>query len=351
MTPIRPQRVARIPRDQQPLLLVVIDTEEEFDWGAPHDRNSRSVDCIGEQHHAQAVFARHQIVPTYVVDHPVATTPASAAIFRQWVEDGSCIVGAHLHPWVNPPDREEVNARNSYPGNLPMDLEREKLAVLTEAIAGNIGRRPDIYKAGRYGLGPNSARVLLDLGYEIDLSVVPGTDFGADGGPDFRGLPHDPFWFGPEGRLFEIPLSRGFPGLLGAYGESVYNLIGGRTGQSLKLPGVMSRLKLVERIALTPEGVSLDDCKRVTEHLFAQGRRVFTLAYHSSSLLPGGSPYVKTLEGRQRFLDKMDGYIAWFREKLGGRGATPYEIRALCGGPAVTSPARSRIPAPDIQGS
>src|SRR5690606_17022912 len=146
MRPFRPQRVATLPREQQPLLLVVIDTEEEFDWHAPHDRNSRSVECIGEQHHAQEIFARHDLVPTYVVDHPVATTPASAEVFCKWAEEGTCIIGAHLHPWVNPPDREEVNARNSYPGNLPMALEREKLAILTEAIAANIGQRPTIYK-------------------------------------------------------------------------------------------------------------------------------------------------------------------------------------------------------------
>lgn len=353
MRPFRPHRIAALPAAQQPLLLVVIDTEEEFDWRAPHDRNSRSVDCIGEQHHAQVLFARHDLVPTYVVDHPVATTPASAAVFRKWAHDGACIVGAHLHPWVNPPDREEVTARNSYPGNLPMDLEREKLAILTDAIAENIGRRPNIYKAGRYGLGPNSARVLSDLGYEIDLSVVPATDFGADGGPDFRGMPHDPFWFGLEGGLFEIPLTRGFPGRLGTAGEAVYDVIGGGLGQRLRLPGLMSRLGLVERIALTPEGVTLEDCKRVTEHLLGVGRRVFTFAYHSSTLLPGGSPYVRTMEGRQRFLDKMDAYFTWFRETIGGRGTTPYEVRALCGGAPypATVPARPRIAAPDIRAS
>lgn len=354
MKPLKPHRVAPLPAEQQPLLLVVIDTEEEFDWRAPHDRNSRSVDCIAEQYHAQLLFARHDLVPTYVVDHPVAATPAAAAVFRKWAHDGTCIVGAHLHPWVNPPEREAVNARNSYPGNLPLELEREKLAVLTDTIAENIGQRPNIYKAGRYGLGPNSARVLADLGYEIDLSVVPGTDFGGDGGPDFRGLPHDPFWFGAEGGLFEIPLTRGFPGWLGRWGEPVYNVLGGGVGQRLRLPGVLSRLGMVERIALTPEGVSLEDCKRVTEHLLAAGRRIFTFAYHSSTLLPGGSPYVRTAAARQRFLDKMDAYIGWFREVVGGRGTTPYEIRALCDGAAshtATAPVPPRIAAQDIRAS
>lgn len=330
MKELHPQRLARFPAGLPPLLLVVIDTEEEFDWSRPHDRASRSVNCIPEQGRAQELFARHGIVPTYVVDHPVAATPSSAAIFRAWAADGSCIVGAHLHPWVNPPDREEVNARNSYPGNLPPELEREKLRILTEVIADNIGVRPVIYKAGRYGLGPNSPDILTDLGYEIDLSVVPATDFGADGGPDFRGLPHDPYWFGRDGRLFEVPLTRGFPGRLNGWGEAVYGAADSAIGRRLRMPGMLSRLGLVERIALTPEGISLADASRLVDHLLRQGRRVFTYAYHSSSLLPGGSPYVQTDEGRQRFLDKMDGFLNYFMNELGGRGTTPFELRALC---------------------
>src|SRR3546814_6885075 len=97
----------------------------------------------------------------------------------------ACRNGTHLHPWVNPPFQEVVNATNSYPGNLPPELEHAKLAALTEAIAGAFGARPVVYKAGRYGVGPATAGILEALGYRIDVSVVPFTDFSDDGGPDF----------------------------------------------------------------------------------------------------------------------------------------------------------------------
>lgn len=338
MTLLQPTRVSEWPAATKPLLLVVIDTEEEFDWAKPHDRASRSVACIGEQHRAQAIFARYGIVPTYVVDHPVATTRASAAIFRAWSAAGDCVVGTHLHPWVNAPEVEEVTARNSYPGNLPPELEREKLRVLTAAIADNIGVQPTIYKAGRYGLGANSAAILADLGYEIDLSVVPDTSFAEDGGPDFRGLPDEPFWFGPDGRLFEIPLTRGFPGALSRWGRELYEAVSTPLGLRLRLPGILSRLRLLERIQLTPEGVTAEENIRLVRHLLRGGRRVFTYAYHSSSLLPGGSPYVRSADERNQFLSEMNKFFNVFFNEFGGEAATPYQILAITSGQSAPIP-------------
>ena len=325
-----PFRPVRWPAGLPPLLLVVVDTEEEFDWAKPHDPHSRSVASIAEQRHAQELFEQFAIKPTYVVDHPVAATEASAAVFKDWAASGRCLVGAHLHPWVNPPEGEALNARNSYPGNLPPKLERDKLRALTETITANIGVQPTIYKAGRYGLGRNTPAILKELGYEIDLSVVPATDFGGDGGPDFRGYPHEPYWFGDG--LLEIPLTRGYPGVLGRCGETVHHLAISASGRALRLPGILARLKIVERIPLTPEGVSATDNCRLARYLADRGRQVFTYAYHSSSLLPGGAPYVRTLADRQAFLDGIERFLEFFTGELGGRGATPEEIKSLVAG-------------------
>ncbi|MBW7837287.1 MAG: polysaccharide deacetylase family protein [Sphingomonadales bacterium] len=325
-----PFRPARLPAGLPPLLLVVVDTEEEFDWSKPHDPMSRSVASIAEQRHAQALFEQFGVKPTYVVDHPVAATEASAAVFKDWAATGRCLIGAHLHPWVNPPEGEALNARNSYPGNLPAELEREKLRILTGTIAANIGVQPKIYKAGRYGLGANTPGILKELGYEIDLSVVPATDFSEDGGPNFKGYPHDPYWFG--GGLLEIPLTRGYPGILGRFGEPAHHLATSGLGRALRLPGILARLRLVERIPLTPEGMSAADNCRLTRYLAKAGRQVFTYAYHSSSLLPGGAPYVRTLDERQAFLDGIEAFLEFFTGELGGRGTTPWEIKSLAAG-------------------
>ena len=63
----------RLPPSHPPVLMVVVDTEEEFDWSAPFDRGSTSVTAMREVWRLQAVFDEFDIVPVYVIDYPVAT--------------------------------------------------------------------------------------------------------------------------------------------------------------------------------------------------------------------------------------------------------------------------------------
>jgi len=57
-------------------------------------------------------------------------------------------------PWVNPPFDEALTVANSFAGNLPEAIERAKLRVLTDRITEAFGRRPQVYRAGRYGIRP-----------------------------------------------------------------------------------------------------------------------------------------------------------------------------------------------------
>src|SRR5690242_16087063 len=127
-TSLRPAELCRL---SAPSLAVVVDTEEEFDWSKPHSRVETGVDHIKHLTRAQGIFERYGVHPTYVVDFPVASQEAGYRPLREWLDDGRCEIGAHLHPWVNPPFEEEVSTRNSYPGNLPPSLEKAKLARLT----------------------------------------------------------------------------------------------------------------------------------------------------------------------------------------------------------------------------
>src|SRR5882757_4861910 len=107
-----------------PVLTVVVDTEEEFDWSAPFDSRARSVRNIAELPLSQQIFDSYDLIPTYVIDHPVATTPAARDVLRRIADDRRCEIGAHLHPWVSPPYEGDIDAFHSYPGNLPAALER-----------------------------------------------------------------------------------------------------------------------------------------------------------------------------------------------------------------------------------
>lgn len=312
-----------------PLLMVVIDTEEEFDWHAPFDRRSRAVRAMESQHLAQDIFRDYGVVPTYVVDHPIATTPSSVAVLRHFHDKGECAIGAHLHPWVNPPNDEMVTAFNSYPGNLEPALERSKLRLLTEAITEAFGTRPTIYKAGRYGVGPATTDILADLGYQIDLSIVPHSTYEADGGPDFRDCLDRPYWFGPDNSLLEIPLSCGFSGPVAPYGPNLYRAVNAKLGRQLRLGALFSRTRLLTRATLTPEGVDTAQQKDLVNALRKRGHRIFTLNYHSPSLALGYTPYVQTAKDRQALLGNIRAFLDYFLGQFGGEATTPINVKKL----------------------
>ena len=315
-----------LPDSMAPVLTVVIDTEEEFDWDAPFDRNATGVANISRQHLAQDVMDRYGIVPTYVVDYPVASTPDASSALRALVNAGKCEIGAHLHPWVNPPFEEPVDVFHSYPGNLSPLLQKEKLARLSDCIAGAFGRRPVIYKAGRYGLGPATFEILAELGFSVDVSVVPHTDFSRTHGPDFTPFPSRPFR-GPNG-IVALPLSVHFVGLLAGVGKELYPMASGEPGMTFRLPALLSRTRLLERLRLTPEGHSYEDLARQTRTALDRGDRYFMLTYHSSSLLPGANSYVRDESDLQAFLSRLDRYFAYFRDACAGRFQTVSSIAA-----------------------
>lgn len=321
----------RLPPQPAPTLLVIVDTEEEFDWDAPFDPASTSVANIGFQHRAQDLFEAHGVVPTYAVDYPVASTPSSVSVLRPWLEAGRCDIGAHLHPWVNPPAGEDVNAFNSYASNLPDQLMRAKLAVLTETIEQSFRQPPAVYKAGRYGIGPAALPVLQALGYLADASVVPHTDFGADGGPDFRAAPDQPFLLADN--LVELPLSVHFVGRAARAGSRLFPVLQG--ARRWRLPGLAARLGLLERLRLSPEGHTAGDMIRQTESALASGQRTFALTYHSSSLMPRGSPYAKSAADCDGIVRALGQYLDFFLRLPAARSLSARALAASALGRAA----------------
>ncbi len=307
-----------------PCLTIVVDTEEEFDWDGPFDPGNIAVTNVAEQYRAQAVFRRHGVIPTYVVDYPVAADPHAAAALRQFVDKGECDIGAHLHPWVTPPGTCRVPSHLAYPGNLPPAVEREKLAALTARIESAFGTRPIIYKAGRYGLGAATPATLRSLGYRIDVSLVPYTDFSADGGPDFSAIADRPVQLADG--VLGLPLSVGFAGLLARWGGTLYPMLARGPGHALHLPGAAARLGLLERLRLSPEGHSAAEMAKQIRAGLRAGMRSFMLSYHSSSLLPGATPYVRNEAERDALLDRLDQIITIFLGELGGRAVTVAEL-------------------------
>ena len=87
----------------------------------------------------------------------------------------------------------------------------------------------------------------------------------------------------------------------------------------LHLPGIASRLGLLERVKLTPEGYTRQELIGVTKSLVAQGCKYLGLTYHSPSLAPGHTPYVKSAQDLEDFLQTLDAYLSYFLNQLKGQ--------------------------------
>ena len=328
LLPDSSRAIADFSGDQSPKVLCVIDAEEEFDWSKPFSRSNDSVTTIRSQSLAQKVFGRFKLVPTYAVDYPVAAKDDGYGPLREFAQSGLCDIGAQLHPWVTPPYEEEVNNANSFAYNLPEVLQRKKMAALGEAIERNFGVKPKILRTGRYGAGRATIGLLQEFGYQMDCSVVPGPPI-TQYSPDYSGAPSTPYWLSRNPAILEIPVTAGLVGGMRQSQSLADAIFSSSLGRTIRLPGILSRLGLLNRVRLSPEGHTLDEAKALTRSLLRDGQRVFSISYHSPSLEPGNTPYTGTTKDVERFLGWLEGYLEFFMSEIGGEPATPSQIYEL----------------------
>jgi hypothetical protein len=301
-------------RLSRPSLLVTIDTEEEGLWSGAYRRTGNTAENTRGIVRFQALCDQFGIRPTYLVDTPVVDDERSVELLREIQDSGRGEVGAHLHPWCTPPFEEDVNSRNSYLCNLPLSLQRAKLQNLTVSIAERFRRPPTAFRAGRYGLNADGASLLYELGYVADSSVIPFTDHSADGGPSFEGAPHQPYYpdrsdirrRAKSGKLLEIPVSVGFATADFARAQRLRQWALRPIPRRLHAVGILDRLGLATRIKFSPEQANADQMKRLADCYISQGARCMVLMFHSSSLVPGFSPYVPDGAALERFYRNVE---------------------------------------------
>jgi hypothetical protein len=297
---------------------IFVDTEEEFDWDAPLGRDSHGLSHVTAIPAAHRRFAGRGVPLTYMVDYPIATDPVAIDMLREVLADGVSAIGTQLHPWVNPPFDEALTPANSFAGNLPEALEAAKIDALTEAITTAFGTAPRAYRAGRYGIGPATAGLLAARGYALDSSMRSAYRYSDEGGPDFGAIGNQAFRIGS---IVELPLTTIFTGLARRGGVGLYNALG-------KLPkgrGLFARTRLLSRVALTPEEMPLADALEAVAVAVGEGVRLLNFSFHSPSVAPGHTPYVRDAADLAAFHHWWDRILG----DLERRGVAPASLGAI----------------------
>jgi hypothetical protein len=184
---------------------------------------------------------------------------------------------------------------------------------------------PQIYRAGRYGAGLETRRILEGLGIPIDSSVRPLFDYSDQGGPNYAECPLEPYWI-RDGNLIELPLTTVFGGMLKGAGKSMFS----RAFEAASSRGLLARTGLLERIALTPEGIPIDKAMKAVDIALSQNVPILNFSFHSPSLAVGHTPYVRSHADLERFYDwwtRMFAHLA----RRGVKATHVGEIKAVAG--------------------
>ena len=305
----------------KPLFMVGVDTEADDQWTLA-GRKRLCVENARALPRLQAVCDGFGVRPSYLVTHEMATREPSRSILRELAATGRCEIGAHLHPWSSPPYREE-DLVGRYPSQLDDDSLEAQLSELTSAIESSLGVRPVSYRAGRHGFDTRSLRILEKLGYRIDTSVDPLFNETRKGGPSFAGAPVSPYWPSHEdvrvagtSTVLEIPVSSATTPWLPKALEARFTSM-----PAIPWRGYFKRLGL-RAIWLRPSYSSVEDAKTLASTLVARGVPTLNMLFHSSELLPGGSPYNTSADDVDRFFSRLESIFEHVMRRLEARSVT-----------------------------
>lgn len=309
-------------------LAVTIDTEADGQWEPGVPLTTRNV-AFWEPF--QELCETHGVPPTYLVATEIIEDGRARDLLSGWAQRGAAEVGAHLHPWTTPPFADRPGLRfndpaHAFPSQLPDDLLREKTAVLTEHITAAFGTRPTSYRAGRFGLDLRGAKHLADEGYIVDSSVTPLWSWrrypglGGHGGPDFRRHTPRAFRIHGAGRpgLLEIPVT-----LFATYAPLRRSRALLEAYRSLPVRAVrrvlLSRWLLPQPMWLAPDPrYSTADLAGVWRCAQDAGLESAVMMFHSSELMPGGSPFRPDARSVRELLACLDEFFTFVRRQGGG---------------------------------
>jgi len=249
-------------------------------WGPLTGRYDSVVRGIPE---LRAIWNSFSVLPVYLTTPEVLTCGACVDVLRAEQSAGAEI-GTHLH------------IGDAFPCNVPE--ERAHLLRLTALYEQAFGSAPRSYRAGRYGMNDRTLASLRDLGYHVDTSVTPHVDWSGQGGPNYTAYPMQPYW---THGILEVPVT-----VLGRRNWWPFN--------------GWSKYRW-----LRPSVASSDHLKSIVDLACEMGITALNMTLHTMELIPGASPYVRTVIGTYFYLVRLDTIIGYILK----RGFEPITLSGL----------------------
>lgn len=267
--------------------IITIDTEGDNIWHrvtTPHGMREIAVENAKYIERFQLLCEKYHFIPTYLVNYEMAHAEPFVSLAREWVKEGKCEIGMHMHAWNTPPIYNlpfNRKGHNPFAGEYPRKVLWKKLCVMTETLEKQFGVRPTSHRGGRWYIDGWYIKALKKLGYEVDCTVTPGVDWSGTIGNEMYGqnyMKHPMKVYSMKG-IWEVP-----PTIVG---RSVKDTFFRMIQESSKIKKISK-----EKIWLRPTGKNLKDMLYLLE--CTQKQEYIEFMLHSSELMPGGSPNFKT---------------------------------------------------------
>ena len=199
---------------------------------------------------------------------------------------------------------------------------RDRLETLLETLRA-AGRPCPAFRMGRFNLGRKMWAVLQDTEIRVDASIAPLRSFR--GGPDHLAAPCDPYY--PD---IEDPTRPGRSGILEVPLTIVPVIPGLAANRWVARSRPATRLlQQAGSIPAQPMWIGPRRLKAAAALHRRRGGRVLTLFFHSSELMPGGSPKHPTEAHVSRFVEKLRGFFSWLVHDQGVEPATLSDVRRM----------------------
>ena len=305
-----------------PLRVVVsLDVEEEGLFSGSYASRGCSVQNVALLQRLAPLSDELGFPLTLFCAHTVLTDAAACRTLEKLRDHHGAEIAAHLHHWSTPPlDAHSGSGTPPRTHTLDRDLLRRRLATLLEAGRRFDGAPLTSFRMGRWDLKNCVRPLLAEQGITLDSSVCPLRQH--KGGPDHFLAPADPYWVDgatPDGTplleapITQIPLLRPLPALWRALIRDIPRR------DAFHFWGALSANPFWHNARVMRAAARLHH---------ARGGKVLSIFWHSSELMPGGSPQTPDQRASDAHFEKIFAFFRWLRQRLPVQGVTAAQLRA-----------------------
>lgn len=295
---------------------ISLDVEEEGLFSGRYKSRDVSLKNIPLLRRLAPLYREFGLPLTLFCAYPVFCDPACQDTLAWMIENTAAEAGAHLHHWSTPP----LDEGESEPCRTHL-LDRSLLAARLEnllAAGRDFLKRPvTSFRMGRWDLKKSLLPLLADNGILVDSSVCPLRKF--KNGPDhFLALP-EPYWveLPGGGRILEAPITQ-IP--LSRHLASLWYRGAANLGMNI------DTFHFIGALSANPFWHSQPVMRLASRLHRARNGRVLSLFWHSSELMPGGSPHTTNQKAADRHLAGIFSFCEWLKKTFAITGVTATDL-------------------------